>query len=401
MKKRIFKEENYKLSKWSGGSTRELAIYPANAEYLDRDFLWRLSSADSDKEESSFTKLPDYDRILMVLDGSVVLAHGEERTASLGAWESDAFDGAIKTKCFGQLKKDYNLIYRKGTHGRMELVELTDQGHAIECSESGCRCIGIYSAEGYTVVSVNGQTDMVKEDQQMVIELAPEDEIKLSVMGQGKCIFTEVAFERDEVLDFSGGFGYGADGSGDGDSGAGGSGSGGSGSAAGGSVAGGSAAGGQSDYMLALRLSLGNNRWSRTMNRMKKKGLLHSPALEKKLRFLDRFFITGIVWAVGVLICMLLLPLGVSPKLIFALIILFSIVDVFFISPMIYLAVLPRPLSSHIKNADELNTYERQIFEEQINYDPRQENLMRKYRDRKGETYKGAADFWRKMNKDD
>lgn len=384
MKKRIFKEENYKLSKWSGGSTRELAIYPANAEYLDRDFLWRLSSADSDKEESSFTKLPDYDRILMVLDGSVVLAHGEERTASLGAWESDAFDGAIKTKCFGQLKKDYNLIYRKGTHGRMELVELTDQGHAIECSESGCRCIGIYSAEGYTVVSVNGQTDMVKEDQQMVIELAPEDEIKLSVMGQGKCIFTEVAFERDEVLDFSGGFGYGADGSGDGDSGA-----------------GGSAAGGQSDYMLALKLSLGNNRWSRTMNRMKKKGLLHSPALEKKLRFLDRFFITGIVWAVGVLICMLLLPLGVSPKLIFALIILFSIVDVFFISPMIYLAVLPRPLSAHIKNADELNTYERQIFEEQINYDPRQENLMRKYRDRKGETYKGAADFWRKMNKDD
>lgn len=386
MKKRIFKEENYKLSKWSGGSTRELAIYPANAEYLDRDFLWRLSSADSDKEESSFTKLPDYDRILMVLDGSVVLAHGEERTASLGAWESDAFDGAIKTKCFGQLKKDYNLIYRKGTHGRMELVELTDQGHAIECSESGCRCIGIYSAEGYTVVSVNGQTDMVKEDQQMVIELAPEDEIKLSVMGQGKCIFTEVAFERDEVLDFSGGFGYGADGSGDGDSGAGGS---------------GSAAGDQSDYMLALKLSLGNNRWSRTMNRMKKKGLLHSPALEKKLRFLDRFFITGIVWAVGVLICMLLLPLGVSPKMIFALIILFSIVDVFFISPMIYLAVLPRPLSAHIKNADELNTYERQIFEEQINYDPRQENLMRKYRDRKGETYKGAADFWRKMNKDD
>ena len=38
MKKRIFKEENYKLSKWSGGSTRELAIYPANAEYLNSMF---------------------------------------------------------------------------------------------------------------------------------------------------------------------------------------------------------------------------------------------------------------------------------------------------------------------------------------------------------------------------
>ena len=184
----------------------------------------------------------------------------------------------------------------------MELVELTDQGHAIECSESGCRCIGIYSAEGYTVVSVNGQTDMVKEDQQMVIELAPEDEIKLSVMGQGKCIFTEVAFERDEVLDFSGGFGYGDDGSGA-------EGSSAAGSGAGDSGAVGYAAGGQSDYMLALKLSLGNNRWSQAMNRMKKKGVLHSPALDKKLRTLDRFFVTGIVWAVGVIICLLLLGL--------------------------------------------------------------------------------------------
>ena len=55
MKKHIYTEDNYKLSRWSGGNTRELAIYPEGAEYLDRDFLWRLSSADSDKEESSFT----------------------------------------------------------------------------------------------------------------------------------------------------------------------------------------------------------------------------------------------------------------------------------------------------------------------------------------------------------
>ena len=137
------------------------------------------------------------------------------------------------------------------------------------------------------------------------------------------------------------------------------------------------------------------------MNRMKKKGMLRSPALEKKLRTLDRFFVTGIVWAVGVIICLLLFLVGLSPGAVIGLIIAFSIVDVFFISPMIYLAVLPRPLSAHIKRAEDLNTYERQVFEDQLNYDPRQERLMHKYRDRKGEEYKGAADFWRKMNKDD
>ena len=202
MKKRIYKEENYKMSKWSGGNTRELAIYPEKAEYLDRDFLWRLSSADSDLEESSFTKLPDYDRILMVLEGSVVLAHGEERTASLSAYEYDAFDGAVKTKCFGKLIKDYNLIYRKGCKGRMELVDLTEEAQQVESRFEGSRCLGIYSAEGYTVVSAGGKTDMVKADEQMVIELEPGEALSLSVMGQGKCILTEVAFEKEEVLDW-------------------------------------------------------------------------------------------------------------------------------------------------------------------------------------------------------
>ena len=383
MKKRIYKEENYKLSKWSGGNTRELAIYPEKADYLDRDFLWRLSSADSDKEESSFTKLPDYERILMVLDGSVVLAHGEERTVSMGAWESDTFDGAIKTKCFGQLKKDYNLIYRKGTRGRMELIELTSEGQHIACSSEGSRSIGLYSADGYTVVSVNGQTEMLKQDQQMVIELDPEEEVSLTVMGEGKCIFTEVVFERDEVLSFgmedaaaSGADVAAKDGA---------------------SVS----AGGQSDFMLALKLSLGNNRWSNTMRKMKKKGMLYSPALNQKLHTLDKFFVTGIVWSIGVILCLLLIPAGVSPVAVFGILIAFSIVDVFLISPLIYMLYLPRPLSAHIKSSDNLNAYEQKLFEEQLNYDPRRDKLMHKYRDRSGEQYSGAADFWRKMNKDD
>lgn len=369
MNKRIYKEENYKMSKWSGGNTRELAIYPETAEYLDRDFLWRLSSADSDLEESSFTKLPDYDRILMVLDGSVVLAHGDERSASLSAYEYDAFDGAVKTKCFGKLIKDYNLIYRKGCKGRMELIELTQQAQHVESSFEGSRCIGLYSAEGYTVVTAGGAAEMVKADEQMVIELDAGEELTLSVMGEGKCILTEVAFEKENVLDFS-------------------------------ETGPAEAAGdGPSDFALALKLSLGNNRWSSAMRRMKRSGVLYSPALEKKLHTLDKFFVTGIVWAVGVIICLLLLPAGVDPKVVFCLVVAFSVVDVFLISPLIYLAVLPKPIRAHIKNAAELNAYEQKVFEEQLNYDPRQEKLMHKYRDRSGETYDGAADFWRKMNK--
>ena len=368
MKKYIYRQDNYKLSKWSGGNTRQLAIYPENAEYLDRDFLWRLSSADSDLEESSFTRLPDYDRILMVLDGSVVLAHGEERTASLSAYEYDAFDGAIKTKCFGKLIKDYNLIYRKGCRGRMELIALTEQAQHIASEFEGSRCIGVYSAEGYVVVSAGGSSEMVKADEQMVIELEPDEKIGISVMGEGKCILTEVAFEKEEVLAFTPEE---------------------------------ENAEGGSDFALALKLSLGNNRWSSAMRQLKKRGVLYSPQMQKKLRTLDKYFVTGIIWAVGVIICLLLLPAGVSGAAVFGLVIAFSALDVFLISPLIYMFYLPRPISAHIKQADKLNAYERKLFEEQLNYDPRREKLMHKYRDRSGEEYKGAADFWRKMHMDD
>ena len=137
------------------------------------------------------------------------------------------------------------------------------------------------------------------------------------------------------------------------------------------------------------------------MRKMKKKGLLYSPALEKKLRFLDKYFIPGLVWCIGIILCILLLPAGVSGAAVFGLVIAFSIVDVFLISPLIYLMVLPRPISAHIKSSENLTAYEQKIFEEQINFDPQQERLKRKYRDRSGETYDGIGDFWRRMNKDD
>ena len=101
------------------------------------------------------------------------------------------------------------------------------------------------------------------------------------------------------------------------------------------------------------------------------------------------------------IICVVLFKVGLSPVAIFGLIIAWSIVDALLVSPLIYMTFLPKPLSAHIKRAEDLNAYEQKILEDQMNYDPRQEKLMHKYRDRKGEEYKGAADFWRKMNKDD
>lgn len=43
MKHTLYKEADYKTSEHMGGTARELAVFPDTAEYLNRDFIWRIS----------------------------------------------------------------------------------------------------------------------------------------------------------------------------------------------------------------------------------------------------------------------------------------------------------------------------------------------------------------------
>ena len=45
--------KDYVVSNWSGGKTIQIAIAPEGAVYADRDFLWRVSSATADLDESN------------------------------------------------------------------------------------------------------------------------------------------------------------------------------------------------------------------------------------------------------------------------------------------------------------------------------------------------------------
>ena len=73
--------------------------------------------------------------------------------------------------------------------------------------------------------------------------------------------------------------------------------------------------------------------------------------------------------------------------------------DFLVISPAIYMAVLPKPLSRHIRKPVNLSAREQEMYNEHITRDTHQEKLMYKYRDRSGESYEGMGDFIRKLNK--
>lgn len=107
---------DYNTSNWSGGTTTELGIGPEGSRYADRDFLWRISSATVDLEESTFTALPDYDRIIMTLEGDIDLCHNGGEWMHLKAFETHAFDGGDDTVSRGKVV-DFNLMTRKGCAG--------------------------------------------------------------------------------------------------------------------------------------------------------------------------------------------------------------------------------------------------------------------------------------------
>ena len=72
---RIIRKGELPVSRWSGGTTTQLAIWPEGAVYAERNFVWRVSSARVETQESEFTSLPGVARCLMVLDGTLHLEH--------------------------------------------------------------------------------------------------------------------------------------------------------------------------------------------------------------------------------------------------------------------------------------------------------------------------------------
>ena len=122
----IVEAEKQKLFHWSGGTTKELFIYPEDCLYGDRDFEWRISTAKVLLESSTFTKLPDYMRRIMVLEGKVKLDHEEQHKVILSPYDQDYFDGEWTTRSTGCCT-DFNLMLQDGQEGKIEALSTVEK----------------------------------------------------------------------------------------------------------------------------------------------------------------------------------------------------------------------------------------------------------------------------------
>ena len=153
--------KDYVVSNWSGGKTIQIAIAPEGAVYADRDFLWRVSSATADLDESDYTPLPDYQRWLSVFDRPIRLPH----------------DGGAATRSWGRCV-DFNLMLRKGkAEGSLQAL-LLSSGQPLE--PQGADTMLLYCAEGSGTV---GEISLKAEEAVLVQDVK---EHTVTVTGSGK-----------------------------------------------------------------------------------------------------------------------------------------------------------------------------------------------------------------------
>lgn len=118
----------------------------AGERVCKRNFLLRISSATVECERSEFTSLPQVERIILPLSGSLHLfyeGHGEKK---LEPFEQDRFDGGWKTVSVGRAT-DFNVMLREGTQAQVRLLDVNPNEQAsvevaAKRSERGIRRAG-------------------------------------------------------------------------------------------------------------------------------------------------------------------------------------------------------------------------------------------------------------------
>lgn len=115
---RVFSADNRSTINWASGTSTEIFIHPADGSFAERNFMFRISMATVEAEESTFTFFEGITRHLMILKGHLELMHEGRYTKNLKPYEQDTFSGEWPTKAKGKVT-DFNLMLKGGATGSL------------------------------------------------------------------------------------------------------------------------------------------------------------------------------------------------------------------------------------------------------------------------------------------
>lgn len=194
---KIIKKEQQQTSSWSGGKTTQIAIYPPDADYSARNFLWRLSTAIVEVEESTFTKLEGFDRHLMVLEGELVLNHKEQHKAILKQYEQDSFKGAWDTVSVGKAR-DFNLMLKQGVKGRIKHYSVAQGDNMmldLKTVGNGQHFFAIYCHRGQLCLNIKKQSASVGQGELLLVAYDADTKVAVGNDDLETCLMIAVFIE--------------------------------------------------------------------------------------------------------------------------------------------------------------------------------------------------------------
>lgn len=156
---------DFTTSVWSGGTTTQLYIYPPESSYAERDFHIRISSATVEVAVSTFTKLPNFQRVLMILFGELEITHQNRYSKLLKQYECDYFSGAWDTTAIGKVI-DFNLMTAPGLKGELTHINLAKNENYSLQKKSNEVLKAIYLYQGELKTSQH----IIKANELLVIE---------------------------------------------------------------------------------------------------------------------------------------------------------------------------------------------------------------------------------------
>lgn len=178
---KIIKKDKLSSSKWSGGTTTQLYIYPENELYENRNFTFRISSAEVNLEESTFTKLPNIKRRIMILYGKLKLIHENHHSVTLEKFQQDTFYGDWDTKSYGKVT-DFNLMLNENADGFIEYINLENEKiiNPYKNDKYNNTTEVFYCVKGKINISINNKREQLETGDVAIIKNIYNLEIELN-----------------------------------------------------------------------------------------------------------------------------------------------------------------------------------------------------------------------------
>jgi uncharacterized protein len=179
---RQFTSDSRTTINWASGTSTEIFIYPPEGSFADRNFLFRISTATVEAEESTFTFFEGITRHLMILKGELELIHEGRYTKHLKPYDQDTFSGEWSTRSKGKVT-DFNLMLKNGATGSLTHHRLEAGKGMIFTAKT--TFYFLYSASGTATLS-NGNT--AKPGDLLLIGMGPD----VTIQAQEACDLVEI-----------------------------------------------------------------------------------------------------------------------------------------------------------------------------------------------------------------